>query len=91
MVDKTNKISTEIAVMKSELENIKETNIETKLQNTAEHVQIIKRLDSFDVKLDDAIRNKAEKTDLMALDNRFWGIVIGMLFLLAGIIAAWFK
>ena len=86
-----NKLEMEIAVLKSELVNMKETSAETKLQNTAEHIQIIKRLDAFDLKLDSAINSKAEKTDLKILDSRTWGLVVGFLMLLAGIIAAWFK
>jgi hypothetical protein len=42
-------------------------------------------------KIDKAIESKADKSDLKILDSRFWGLVIGMLMLLLGIIAAWFK
>ena len=42
-------------------------------------------------KLDKAIECKADKSDLKTIDSRFWGLVIGMLMLLAGIIAAWYK
>lgn len=42
-------------------------------------------------KLDEAVDCKADKEHVNKLDDRFWGIVAGMLFLLAGIIGAWFK
>jgi hypothetical protein len=87
----TIKLNEEIAVLKNEMINIKETSEETKKQNTAEHLDIKTQLRAIVVKLDEAVMCKADKEDLRSLDNRFWGIVVGMLFLLAGIIAAWFK
>jgi hypothetical protein len=65
------KINEEIAVMANEIANIKEAALESKVQNTAEHLEI--KVDIKDVrsgqtriedKLDKAIACKADKDEL---------------------------
>ena len=81
----------DIEVLKTEIRNMKETNLQSSVQNTADHLEIKSSLNTINLKLDKEIESKAEKTDLQTLDNRIWYLVIGFLMLLAGIIATWFK
>ena len=60
-------------------------------QNTSDHKEIKDTLNKIDLKLDNVIKEKAEKTDLQTLDNRIWYLIVGFLMLLAGIIATWLK
>ena len=82
---------TEIAVLKTNLENMKTTNLEAKVSNTAEHLEIKTTLTSIVVKLDSFIEKKADKSDVSKLDQRFWRLVVGMLMLLAGLVAEWLR
>jgi len=82
---------TEIAVLKESFRNMKDTNLQARVQNTADHLEIKTSLSIISTKLDDMYEKKADKVDVEKIDNRFWYLTVGFLMLLAGIIAAWFK
>ena len=82
---------TEIAVLKESFRNMKDTNLQAQVQNTADHLEIKTGLATISTKLDDMYEKKADKVDVEKIDNRFWYLTVGFLMLLAGIIAAWFK
>ena len=84
-------LNTDIQVMKETIKNIKDSSLQTSVENTAAHLEIKTTLMTMNTKLDTVINNKAEKTDLQTLDSRFWYLVVGFLMLLAGIIATWLK
>ena len=82
---------TEIAVLKENFRNMKDTNLQAQVQNTTDHLEIKTGLAVISTKLDDMYEKKADKVDVEKIDNRFWYLTVGFLMLLAGIIAAWFK
>ena len=84
MATENKNLTLEIAVIQNEIKNIKES-------NSNEHNEIKVVLSSLNAKFDEAIKRKADRDDLKILDSRTWSMVIGMLMLLLGIIASWFK
>ena len=82
---------TQIEVIKKELQMYQ-------TQNTADHLDIkndVKEVKAdikeIAVKIDTALECKADKASVTKLDDRFWGLVVAILMLLAGIIATWLK
>lgn len=55
-------------------------------QNSIEHQEIKKILETFSNKLDTAIENKADKSELKTISNRMWGFVSAAATALLGII-----
>jgi len=84
MATENKNLTLEIAVIQNEIKNIKES-------NSNEHNEIKVVLSSLNAKFDEAIKRKADRDDLKILDSRTWSMVVGMLMLLLGIIASWFK
>ena len=91
MTTENKNLTLEIAVIKNEIKNIKES-------NSSEHGKIESAITTLSCKFDKAlegfetaIKTKADADDVKVLDNRFWAVVFGMLGLLAGIIATWLK
>jgi hypothetical protein len=82
---------TEIAVLKENLKNMKDTSLQSQVSNTADHLEIKTSLNTISIKLDNMYEKKADKVDVEKIDSRFWYLTVGFLMLLAGIIAAWYK
>jgi hypothetical protein len=91
MMVKETSLKVDIGVMKNEIQNIKDTAIETKLQNTAEHLDIKATLKDIDSKLESAFTKKADKEDLKDLRDKGWGLVVAVVVAFLGLIATSLK
>ena len=55
-------------------------------KNDEAHFRIENKIDSYSAKVDTAMKEKADKSDLVTLDNRFWGVVMAIIIAFIGII-----
>jgi len=81
----------DVGVMKSEIQNIKQTAEETKVQNTAEHLEIKTSLKDISRKIDSAIEGKADKDDVKDLRDKGWGIIMAIIVVFLGLVATAIK
>lgn len=56
-------------------------------QNVKDHSVILAEVSKISVKLDTAISNKADKSDLDTLNSRFWGFILAFAVAFLGIIS----
>ena len=100
MTDQQLAIKTEnrMAKIETKLDAHCETQLIYEEKNDRSHLRIEEKIDSLPGKVAELIKPKADKDDVTAvnekvktLDDRFWGVVVAILVLLAGIVATWFK
>lgn len=87
----TNKQEVDIEVIKKELQMYQTSNTADHLEIKNDVKEVKADIKGISDKIDVALSCKADKTELEKLDSRFWGIVVAVLMLLAGIVATWFK
>jgi len=86
-----NKLQQEVAVMRNEIANIKETNLASQKQNTCEHTEIKTALSDIDKKLDRAMEQKADKEEVKDLRDKSWQIILAIIVAFIGLIATAIK
>jgi hypothetical protein len=70
---------TQLAVTQNEVKLMKE-------QNTSDHNEIKRILDTLSEKLDKVIQAKADKSELKITNNRLWGFIVTTFFTLVGFV-----
>jgi uncharacterized phage infection (PIP) family protein YhgE len=87
-----------MAILETKVDNIDKNQCESDKRNAGDHNELkdgIKEVRANIAEIaktiDQALNNKADKTDLEKLDSKFWGIIITLLGLSLGVIFAIFK
>ncbi len=87
----TENLKTKIEVMQNELRNVKKTALASVKQNTVEHNEIKADVKEIAKKIDEAMEQKADRSEVKEIKDKAWQIILAVVVAVIGALFAIIK